>query len=261
MADRAPAVSQTHRALEELQLHGWRPHQDEPDPRPLPDAQAIAACVFDLFDALAVALTETRLEPDLEDLMWSAVNLFHRAAERVERQLDDNEQGQKRSQKEQDGSEIRSVELERLTAEGISMIERRNSMEMFRDLAAERFEAHTGSAWRPRSGSMVNHRNRTAAMIDSKDFLAARQKATTDIMVPSGPKIAFSGGESFNDQQWIWATLDKIHAKHPDMALLHGGSRKGAERIAVCWADKRGAPHIAFRRTGTGTRRLPLQAQ
>ena len=127
------------------------------------------------------------------------------------------------------------------------MIERRNSMEMFGDLAAERFEAHTGSAWRPRSGSMVNHRNRTAAMIDSKDFLAARRKATTDIMVPSGPKIAFSGGESFNDQQWIWATLDKIHAKHPDMALLHGGSRKGAERIAVCWADKRGVPHIAFK--------------
>ena len=58
-----------------------------------------------------------------------AVNLFHRAAERVERELDDNEQAQKRSQREQDGSEIRSVELERLIAEGMTLIERRNSME------------------------------------------------------------------------------------------------------------------------------------
>ncbi len=43
-------------------------------------------------------LSETRLEPDLEDLLWSTVNLFHRANERIERELDDNEQAQKRSQ-------------------------------------------------------------------------------------------------------------------------------------------------------------------
>jgi hypothetical protein len=66
-----------------------------------------------------------------------AVNLFHRAADRVQRELDDNEDSQKRSQKEQDGSEIRSVELERLVAEGLTLIERRNSMELFRDMAAD----------------------------------------------------------------------------------------------------------------------------
>src|SRR5208283_5727648 len=105
---------------------------------------------------------DTRLEPDLEDLLWSTVNLFHRAVSRIERELDDNEQGQRRSQKEQDGSEIRSVELERLTAEGMTLIERRNSFEFFRDCAAEQFERHTGSSWRPRSGSMVNHRALTS---------------------------------------------------------------------------------------------------
>lgn len=235
------------RVLEELQLDGWRPGADGPDPRPLPDANALAACVYDMFDALAVALNDTRLEPDVEDLMWATVNVFHRAAERVERQLDDNEQAQKRSQKEQDGSEIRSVELEDLTAQGISMIERRNAFEMFRDLAAERFEAHTGSAWRPRTGSRVNHRMMTAAMIDSRDFLAARRKANAEVLVPPGPKIAFSGGDDFNDHHWIWATLDKIHAKHPDMVLLHGGSKRGAERVAACWADNRKVPQIAFR--------------
>ena len=190
---------------------------------------------------------DTRLEPDLEDLLWSTVNLFHRAVERIERDLDDNEQAQRKSQKEQNGSEVRSVELERLTAEGMTLIERRNSMEFFRDQAAERFEVHTGSAWRPRSGSMVNHRTLTAAMIDSRDFLAAKRRADNEVLLPAGPKIAFTGGLDFNDHRAIWDRLDKVHAKHPDMVLLHGGSPTGAERIAACWADNRKVPHIPFK--------------
>jgi YspA, cpYpsA-related SLOG family len=241
------ASSCTDHVLTELQLYGYRPFQDEPDPRPLPEANAIGGAVADIFDALIVSLRETRLEPDLESLLWSTVNLFHRAAGRVQRELEDNEDAQKRSQKEQDGSEIRSVELERLVAEGITLIERRNSMELFRDLAADHFERHTGSAWRPRSGSMVNHRTLTAAMIDSRDFLAAKRRAETEVLLPAGPKIAFTGGLEFNEHAAIWDTLDRVRTKHPDMVLLHGGSPKGAERIAACWADNRKVPQVVFK--------------
>src|SRR5260221_10084667 len=97
--------SATDHVLTELQLYGHRPFQDEPDPRPLPDAQIIAGAVVDIFDALVATLTDTRLEPDLEELLWSTVNLFHRATDRIERELDDNERAQHRSQKEQNGSE------------------------------------------------------------------------------------------------------------------------------------------------------------
>jgi YspA, cpYpsA-related SLOG family len=239
--------SSTDHVLAELQLYGYRPFQDEPDPRPLPEAQALAGAVADIFDALVAALSDTRLEPDLEDLLWSTTNVFHRAVGRIERDLDDNEQAQRRSQKEQDGSEIRSVELERLTAEGMTLIERRNSMELFRDQAADQFERHTRSAWRPRSGSMVNHRTLTSAMIDSRDYLAAKRRADTEVLLPAGPKIAVTGGMDFNDHRLIWDRLDKVHAKHPDMVLLHGGSPKGAERIAACWADNRKVPQIAFK--------------
>jgi hypothetical protein len=194
-----------------------------------------------------VALADTRLEPDIEDLLWSTVNLFHRATDRIERELDDNEQAQRRSQKKQDGSEIRSVELERLTAAGQTLIERRNSMEFFRDYAADQFERHTHSAWRPRSGSMVNRRSLTSSMIDSRDFLAAKRRADNGVLVPAGPKIAVTGGLDFNDHRLIWDRLDKVHAKHPDMVLMHGGSPKGAERIAARWADHRKVPQIAFK--------------
>jgi hypothetical protein len=233
--------------LQELQLYGYRPFHGEPDPRPLPEGNVIARAVVDIFDALISTLSDTRLEPDLEDLLWSAVNLFHRATGRIERELDDNEQAQRRSQKEQDGSEIRSVELERLTAEGQTLIERRNSMEFFRDQAADQFERHTGSAWRPRSGSKVNHRTLTSAMIDSRDFLAAKKRADNEVLLPAGPKIAVTGGLDFNDCRLIWDRLDKVHAKHPDMVLLHGGSPKGAELIAAKWATTRKVPQIAFK--------------
>src|SRR5882762_1656290 len=130
--------------------------------------------------------------PQSRNFSWAAYrnqytergNLFHRAYERIERELDDNEQAQKRSQRDQDGSEIRSVELERLTAEGMTLIERRNGMEYFRDQAAEHFARYTGSHWHPRSGSMVNHRALTSAVIDSRDFLAAKRRAETEVLLP-----------------------------------------------------------------------------
>ena len=239
--------SPTDHVLNELQLYGWRRFQDEPDPRPLPEGNAVAAAVADIFDALVATLGDTRLEPDLDDLLWGAVNLFHRVANRVLRELDDNEQAQRRLQREQDGSEVKSVELERLTAEGQTLIERRDSMELFRDLSAEAFEHHTGSAWRPRTGSMVNHRHLTSAMIDSRDFLAAKRRAEKEVLLPAGPKVAVTGGADFNDHRLIWAKLDQVHAKHSDMVLLHGGTPKGAELIASRWADARKVQQVSFR--------------
>jgi len=239
--------SPTDHLLQELQLYGYRPFEDEPDPRPLPEGRVIAGSIADIFDALVVALADTRLEPDLEELLWGTVNLFHRATDRIERELDDNEIAQRRLQREQDGSEVKSVELERLTAQGQTLLERRNAFELMRDQAAEHFERNTHSIWRPRTGSMVNHRNLTAALIDSRDFLAAKRRAANEVLLPPGPKVAFTGGLDFNDHRLIWARLDQVHAKHPGMVLLHGGSPKGAELIAAKWADNRKVPQIAFK--------------
>jgi hypothetical protein len=243
----AHTESATAHLLNELQLFGHRAFEDEPDPRPLPEAGPLQGALADIFDAFVATLSDTRLEPDLADLLWSTVNIFHRKIDRVQRELDDNEDAQHRSQREQDGSEIRSVDLERLVAQGITLVERRNAFEFMRDEAANLFEVHTGSLWRPRNGSMVNHRALTAAMIDSRDFLNAKRRAETQVLLPAGTLIAFTGGPDFNDHRAIWDWLDKVHAKHPDMVLVHGGTPRGAERIAACWADKRKVPEIPFK--------------
>ena len=84
-------------------------------------------------------------------------------------------------------------------------------------------------------------------MIDSRDFIAAKRRTEAEVLIPAGPKIAFTGGFECNDHRAVWVRLDKVHAKHPDMVLLHGGSPKGADRIAACWADNRKVPQIAFK--------------
>ncbi len=241
------AASSTARLLDELTLYGHRPFEDEADPRPLPEPAKLQGALADAYDALVATLSDTRLEPDLEVLLWSIVNVFHRRIDRIEQELDKNETAQRTSQREQDGSEVRSVELERLIREGLTLIERRNCMEFMRDGAAELFSIHTGSIWRPRLGSMINRTTMTAAMIDSREFINARRRADAETLLPKGTRIAFAGGVDCNDHHRIWAVLDKVHAKHPDMVLLHGGAPRGAEKIAACWADARKVTQIVFK--------------
>jgi hypothetical protein len=241
------AASPTAQLIDHLILHGHRPGRDEPDPRPLPEPETMQDHLTAMTETLAAMVTGTQLEDDLPDLLWSFVNLFHRKTDRVERALSGNEQEQRRCQIEQDGSEVKSVELERLIGRGLQLIERRDAFEAARDHAAELFHVTTGSVWRPRAGSMVNHRNLTSAMIDSRDFLAAKHRAETELLMPAGTRIAFTGGTECNDTPRIWAVLDKVRAKHADMVLLHGGSPRGAERIAACWADNRKVAQVVFK--------------
>jgi hypothetical protein len=62
---------------------------------------------------------------------------------------------------------------------------------------------------------MLNHQTLPAAMVDSREFIAARRRAETELLVPEGTRIAFTGGTDCNDHQRIWSGLDRVHAKHP----------------------------------------------
>src|SRR5450755_407390 len=87
--------------------------------------------------------------------------------------------------------------------------------------------------WHARSGSMVNRRALTSAVIGSRDFLAAKRRAETEVLLPAGPKIAFTG---------------KLQRCQPDL---------GQARSGPCQASGHGA---AARRFAEGCRAygLPL---
>jgi uncharacterized protein (DUF736 family) len=243
-------ASPTAHLLDELALYGHRPHDDESDPRPLPEPDKLRGALADVFDALVATLSDTRLEPDLQTLLWSVVNVFHRRIDRIERDLDDNERAQRTGQREQDGSEVRSVELERLVAQGLTLIERRNSFEFIRDAAAELYGLHTGQAWRPRAGSMVNRVMMTAAMIDSREFINARHRTDALVLLPKGTRIAFAGGVDCNDHHRIWAVLDKVMGAGAAVATTAaaGGTVVAGGMLAS------GAARLAGRASGAAIR-------
>lgn len=242
-----PGSTATADVIDALALYGHQPEPGEIDPRQFPDVAEANAIVASIYQAFIEPMRETALETDLTDVLWSLTNLFHAKADRVQRTLDDNERRQQDAQAIQDGSEIAACSLEDLTSQGRQLLERRNVYERMRDEAAQHYEAHTGMAWRPRSGSLVNHKHLTAALIDSRDYIAAKRSAERDVLIPPGTKIAFAGGVDCNDHSTIWDVLDKVRAKHPGMVLLHGGSTRGAERIASAWADTRRVTQIAFK--------------
>jgi hypothetical protein len=157
---------------------------------------------------------------------------------------------------------VKSVELERLIGQGISLIERRNAFEFARDHAAELYETATANVWRPRAGSMVNHRALTASMIDSREFLAASRRADTEVLAPAGARIAFTGGTECNDHTRIWDALDKLRAKHPDMVLFHGRqpTRGRVHRRLLC-RQSQGRPDRFQARLDPGRPRCTVQAQ
>ncbi len=229
-------------------MYGDRPG-GEPDPRPLHDPDETAGELAGMFHALDAIVGETCLEPDLEALQWALVNLFHRQVERVERVLDRNEQAQKTSQCEQDGSEVKSVELERLLTDGIALVEARHAYEGMRDTLAELYTQAAGRPWAPRSGSKLSTHARavTAAVIDSRDFLRANAEERKTGSLPDGARIVVTGGGEYLDHDLIWSVLDKALARHPDMVLLHGGTPKGAELIAAKWAEHRKVAQVVFK--------------
>ena len=65
-------LSPTARVLDVPQLYGHCSRRDETDPRPLNSLAGV-------FDAFVSMRSDTRLDPDLEDLHLSTVKAFHRA--------------------------------------------------------------------------------------------------------------------------------------------------------------------------------------
>ena len=144
----------------------------------------------------------------------------------------------------QDGTEIKSRELELVTDRAQNLTDRRDAFEIMRDEAAEAYRAETGSLWRPRRGSHVSQTGRlTSAAIDARDFMRAKKDRETMAHLPEGTLIAIAGGKDVADPAAVIARLDKAREKYADMVLVHGGG-PGVEKIAARWAERNGIQQI-----------------
>ena len=242
-------ASPTAAICDHAALFGATPGPDEPDNRFVwnePEAlAAIEQTVHTLIEN--VAPDGTQLADERESLLWGFVNLFHAQAGRIDRTADRIVPEMRDLERAQDGTEVKALELERLTERARNLGDRRDAFETMRDFAAEAYGVETGQVWRPRQGSHTSRTGRlTSAAIDARDFRRARKDSETRAHLPAGTLIAITGGKNVADGAAVWSTLDRTKAKHGDMVLLHGGS-PGVEKIAASWAEARGVDQVVCR--------------
>ena len=154
--------SVTATVCENAALYGAAPERDEFDTREVWDADDATDAVLEAFRILAqgVGPDGFQLADERESLMWGFVNMLDSQTQRLDRAADKLMPDLRDLQKAQDGTEIKSRELELTTDRAQSLTARRDAFETMRDAAAEAYRSETGGMWRPRRGS---HASRPAS--------------------------------------------------------------------------------------------------
>ena len=241
--------SVTATVCENARLFGATPEPGEFDPREVWDRDDALDAVGEAFRILTTGVTPDgfQLADEREPLLWGFVNCLDAQVRRLDRGVDRLAPELRDLQRAQDGSEVKSRELELVTDRAQSLGERRDAFEQMRDDAAEHYRAETGGVWRPRRGSHTSQTGHlTSAAIDARDFLRARNDRAMRAHLPEGTLVAIAGGKDVRDPGAVTAKLDQAHAKHPDMVLVHGGG-PGVERIAAQWAERNGVHQVVCR--------------
>ena len=244
IADKGQSLMAT--VCENAQLFGVTPEPDEFDSRDVWDQDDAIDAVRAAFEILADSIGPdgTQLADERESLLWGFVNMLDAQTQRLDRTADRLMPGLQDLQREQDGSEIKSRELELVTDRAQNLAARRDAFEQMRDAVADDYRAQTGNVWRPRRGSHTSQTGKlTSAAIDARDFMRARKDRKTQAHMPQGTLVAVTGGKDVSDPSVVMRRLDKVRAKYTDMVLVHGGG-PGVERIAASWAEQRGVHQI-----------------
>ncbi len=235
----------TAMVCEQAALFGATPGPDEFDNRPVWGEAESTAAVLKAFHLLAEAAPDgTQLADERRNLLWGFVNTLDAQTQRLDRAADKLIPGIREMQREQDGSEIRSRELELATDRAGNLTARRDAFEVLRDTAAEAYRVETGEVWRPRRGSHVSQTGKlTSAVIEARDFQRAKKDRENTAHLPQGTLVAVAGGKEATDAGKIIGQLDKLKAKYADVVLVHGGG-PGAEKIAAGWAERNGVHQV-----------------
>ncbi len=238
--------SVTATVCEQAALYGATPERDEFDTRDVWDADEAICAMQEAFGLLADAVAPDGLQiaDERESLLWGFVNMLDAQTQRLDRAADRLMPELRDLQREQDGTEIKSFELELKTDRAQNLTARRDAFETLRDAAAESYRDATGRTWRPRRGSHVSQTGTlTSAAIDARDYMRAKKDRKTMAHLPQGTLVAIAGGKDVTDPGAVFDRLDKVRAKYADMVLVHGGG-PGVERIAAQWAEKNGVHQI-----------------
>jgi hypothetical protein len=240
-------------ALAALELGHLEPRTEDLTGMAPPPSEALDHTTTAIWSDLFATLFNTSLERDIEELGWSLVNLFHRAASKKHATIDRLTDEIRLLIAEQDGSEIGSTNLEDKIELAKKIEEAAGCYEQMRDTAAAHYLRETGRSWMPATGNRISL-GVTSAIVDGQAFLRARRERIRDANTARGTPVVFAGGRltfqsdedmrTFGDN--LLRTLGAVRERVADMYLVHGGDMKGIERIAASWAEQHGVQQVRF---------------
>ena len=218
------------------------------DPRPHPTEEALVQLGRVLLTELVDVIADTALE-DYQTILGEAlIGAFHSAAGRIERDADRARDAMRALDRDFDGSEAADTELQEATAKARAGDAATQACERIRDAAAEAWTVATGEVWTAWRGSRRGS-HLTAAQLEAKQALRAIRNRRAGAADPGGPVVAFRGAptaDSAEDAGRIFDALNWAKSQWPDMALATTGA-KGAEKLAIRWAQQKGVTLILAR--------------
>jgi len=218
------------------------------DQRPQASEDALVQLGRALMTELLDVIVDTALE-DFQTLLGEAlIGAFHSAAGRIERDADRARDVMRRLDRDFDGSEASDVELQEATARARAGDGAAQAAERIRDAASDAWTVATGEVWTAwkgsRRGSFL-----TAAQLEAKQAIRAIRDRRAGNAYHAGPVVAFRGApcaDAAEDAARIFDALNWALAEWPDMALATTGA-KGAEKLAIRWAQQKGVTLILAR--------------
>lgn len=218
------------------------------DPRPHPAEDALVQLGRALMTELVDLISGTALEDHQTVIGEALIGAFHSAASRIERDADRARDAMRALDWDFDGSEAADVELQEATARARAGDVATRACELIRDAAADAWTVATGEVWTAWRGSRRGT-HLTAAQLEAKQAIRAVRERRAGEAHPGGPVIAFRGTPAANsaaDAGRIFDALNWAKGQWPEMALATTGA-KGAEKLAIRWAQQKGVTLILAR--------------
>lgn len=218
------------------------------DVRPHPEEEALIQLGQALTNEMLDLIGDTALEDFQATMLEALIGAFHSASQRIERDADRARDTLGGLLRDFDGSEILDTEIQDATrttkAADIAVL----ALEIIRDAACATYTTATGEVWSPWKGSLRPTRA-TAAQIDARDALRAAKASKHAQSHPGASVVAFRAAphaDTAEDAARIFDALNWAKAQWPDMTLLTSGA-KGAEKLAIRWAQQKGVGTVLAR--------------
>lgn len=220
---------------------------------PIPGDDVLRDSIIrETFETLLGQLTGTGLEAEIEHLAHGLATILQRRKVAIGKEMDRTSDKICALAKCHDGSEIAETALEDAQARFLQLRDIVGAYDTMSEAAAECYEAETGNAFIPASGSRASARaQQTGAIFEAKKLLEQHDRETAEKSKVTGVPLIVSGATDWTDIDLIFKTLDAVRerikqTRNEDIFICHKGGKHGAEMIAARWARARGLSQARF---------------